>query len=103
MRARGRVNAMVWREGWDGGVGGVGGLELVTAHGDGSVGVWRTPQNEEEDQPGRQRNGDERAEHTGSEHAGPSAGGTGTGAGKKRKRQDFSALVEGLSKIRRPE
>jgi DNA excision repair protein ERCC-8 len=114
LRARSRVNAMVWREGWDGdgdgdgGMGGIGGrdgLELVTAHADGTVGVWRVPEREEvvgkKEEGERREKVGERVEGEGGDESGNGSGGGGAG-GKKRKRQDFSALVEGLSKIRRP-
>ncbi|MBE7181664.1 MAG: hypothetical protein INR71_10745, partial [Terriglobus roseus] len=90
-RGRGRVNAMVWRVGE--GANAREGLEMVSAHGDGSVGVWRVPEEDYlmGDGSGRHREG---AVDVGDIDGAPK---------KKRKRHDLGALVEGLTKIRRPD
>lgn len=104
-RGRGRVNAMVWREApWEGGTaGGDGLLEMLSAHADGTVGVWRVPVEEDGDDDGGDRERLQgKAGVAGAVEASGSGSGSGSGA-KKRKRPDLTALVEGLSKIRRPD
>lgn len=108
---RGRVNAMVWRKGWEEGCAAREGLEMVSAHGDGTVGVWRVP----EDDDGVVM--DVGTQHA---HARPNAGADGSGDSeeddddddhtndgrprkkrkKKKKKQDLNALVAGLTGMR---
>jgi hypothetical protein len=93
LRGRGRINALVWREGDDSQA--KNGLELVTAHGDGTVGVWRVPDVDGSIDVGagtrKAANGEENANADEDENERPP---------KKRKKQDFNALVEGLTKMK---
>ena len=99
LRGRGRVNAMIWRGGDrddDNGTDVKHGLEMVTAHGDGTVGIWRVPDDIDgpieigaSGEDGTQVAGRDRGDDD--EDAPPK---------KKRKKQDFSKLVEGLTKMK---
>ncbi|KPI46084.1 DNA excision repair protein ckn1 [Cyphellophora attinorum] len=93
LRGRGRINAMVWREGDDSQA--KNGLEMLSAHGDGTVGVWRVPELDGSVDVGvgvlKAANGEEDVNADEEDDERPK---------KKRKKQDFNALVEGLTKMK---
>jgi DNA excision repair protein ERCC-8 len=91
LKGRGRVNAMVWREGEDSLA--PDGLEMVSAHADGTLGVWRVPDHTADDGFVEGLSDDEDGADDTAVHQNK----------KKRKRQDLGALVEGLTKMRLPE
>ncbi|RMZ79153.1 hypothetical protein DV738_g3534, partial [Chaetothyriales sp. CBS 135597] len=86
---KGRINQIIWRMGYN-----CDGIEILSAHGDGSIAVWRSL----DDEDGSQEAAEGGEEDAGHDHENVSKQIEELEKKRKRKRQLLEGLVEGLSK-----